>query len=119
MTRVHGKLKRITLGRYSNEFGLANARDQARKVIADAQKGETPLTGRALRQAVAARCGDTVAAVLAEYVARRQRGKGRRTWRQVEQALTRELVAAGWLDRPLASIAGARAGRRQGRTLAS
>jgi integrase len=104
MTRVHGKLKRITLGRHP-ALGLADARDRARKVIADAQKGETPLAGRALRRVIAARDGDKVSDVLAEYVARYQRGKGRRSWRQVEQTLTRELAAAGWMDRPLASIA--------------
>jgi integrase len=103
MTRVHGKLKRITLGGFP-AIGLAEAREQARKVIADAQKGETPLAGRQLRRALAAPVGDTVAAVLAEYVARYQRGKGRRSWRQVEQTLARELRKAGWMDRTLASI---------------
>ena len=49
MTRVHGKLKRVTLGRYP-ALGLADARDQARKVIADAQEGKTPLSGRARRR---------------------------------------------------------------------
>jgi integrase len=101
MARVHGKLKRVTLGRYP-ALGLAEARDQARKVIADAQDGRTPVSGRARRHAID---GDTVRKVLAEYVARDQRGKGRRSWRQVEQTLGRELAAAGWMDRPIATIA--------------
>jgi integrase len=101
MTRVNGKLKRVTLGRYPTT-GLADARDLARKAIVDAQQGKTPLGARARRHVID---GDTVAAVLAEFIARDQRGKGRRTWRQVEQALTRELTAAGWMARPIAGIA--------------
>jgi integrase len=103
---VNGPLRRVTLGRYP-ALGLAEARDQARKVIADAQEGKAPPSGRA-RRALAAQDGevvDSVAAVLAEYVARYQRGRGRRTWRQVEQTLSRELGKVGWMDRPLASIA--------------
>jgi integrase len=102
MTRVHGKLKRITLGRWPT-LSLAQARVQARKVIEDASQGKTPLSGRGRRQATTD--GDMVAAVLADYVARYQREKGRRSWQQVEQTLTRELTAAGWMDRPLATIA--------------
>jgi integrase len=101
MTRVHGTLKRITLGRWPT-LSLAQARDRARKVIEDAQEGRTPLSGRACRRELD---GDTVAAVLAEYIARYQRGRGKRCWREVERTLTRELTAAGWMNRPLATIA--------------
>jgi integrase len=99
LTHVRGRLKRVTLGRWPT-LGLADARDQARKVIADAQGGKAPLSGRARRQAID---GDTVRDVLAEYVARHQRGKGRRSWQKVERVLTREL--GPWLDRPLAEVA--------------
>jgi integrase len=100
MTRVHGKLKRVTLGRFP-VVGLADARDLARKAIADAQEGKTPIGARNRRQSLT---GDTVAAALAEFIARDQRGKGRRSWRQVEQVLTRELTAAGWMDRQITGI---------------
>jgi integrase len=102
MLRVHGKLKRITLGRYSPKLGLAEARDLARKAIADAQEGKTPVSGRARRQAID---GDTVRDILAQYIARYQKAKNRRSWREVEQTLKRKLTAAGWMDRPVASIA--------------
>jgi hypothetical protein len=100
MTRVNGHLKRVTLGRWP-VVGLAEARERARRAIADAQEGRTPAGARPRRRAFD---GDTVAAVLVEFIARDQRGRGRRTWRQVEQMLTRELTAAGWMDRPLATI---------------
>jgi hypothetical protein len=93
-------------GRYP-ALGVGEARDEARKVIEAAGKGKATLSGRA-RRALAAREGevvDSVAAVLAEYVDRYQRGRGKRTWRQVEQTLRRELAKAGWMDRPLALIA--------------
>jgi integrase len=99
MTRVHGKLKRITLGRYSDKLGVGEARDQARKVIADAQAGKAPVSGRARRHAID---GDTVRDVLGQFIARDQRGRGRRSWREVERTLSREL--AGWMDRPIATI---------------
>ena len=101
MTRVHGKQRRITLGRYPVK-GLAEAREAAREALRDAQAGRTPAGARERRKAVD---GDTVAAVLAEFIARDQRAKGRRSWRQVEQVLSRELTAAGWMDRQVATIA--------------
>jgi hypothetical protein len=105
MQRVDGKLRRVTLGRYP-ELGLGDARTKAHEVIAGARKGEAPLTSRA-RRALEAKGGEVVepvAAVLADYVQRYQRGKGLRSWRQVEQTLTRELGRAGWMDRPLGTI---------------
>jgi hypothetical protein len=99
MTHVRGRLKRVTLGRWP-ALGLADARDQARKVIADAQGGKAPLSGRARRHAID---GDTVRDVLAEYVARHQRGKGRRSWHKVERMLARKCEP--WLERPIATIA--------------
>jgi integrase len=93
MTHVRGRLKRVTLGRHP-ALGLAEARDQARKVIADAQQG------RVARAAGADHT--TVSDVLAEYVARHQRGKGRRSWQKVERMLARECKP--WLERPIAMI---------------
>ena len=99
MTRVDGKLKRITLGRYP-VVGLAEARAAAREALREARRAR-PRRPAERQQAAA----DTVAAVLAEFIARDQRGKGRRSWRQVEQTLSRELGAAGWLERQITSIA--------------
>jgi integrase len=73
-------------------MSLADARAKARELMADP---------RALEPQDQAQ-PDTVAAVIAEFIARDQKPRNRH-WREVEGILKREL--APWLERPIQSIA--------------
>ena len=81
---------RIKLGE-PGSMSLADARTKARELMADPGALQKP------EQALP----DTVATVLAEFIARDQRPRNRH-WREVEQILKREL--SPWLDRPIRGI---------------
>ncbi len=98
--RVNGRMGRITLGRYP-VMTLADARTAARAALEMAGRGEDPALAKA--EAKRERAENSVAAVVAQYVARHARPKLRR-WRDVERMLDLDVVPA-WGDRPLASIA--------------
>jgi integrase len=98
MTRVRGVLKRVTLGSYPT-LNLAQARTLAREAMAKARLGEDPSAAKRAARRPAER---PVERIIADYIARAQKGRGRRSWREVERSLTREL--APWRGRPIESI---------------
>jgi integrase len=82
---------RIKVGEPST-MALADARNRARELMAD--PGALEPQGQAQ--------SDTVATVIAEFIARDQKPRNRH-WREVDGILQREL--APWLERPIQSIA--------------
>lgn len=98
MTRVRGELKRVTLGKPPT-LKLADARTLARDAMAMARRGEDPGAARRAARRPAER---PVERAIEDYIARAQKGRARRSWREVERALTREL--APWRGRPIESI---------------
>jgi integrase len=99
MTRVRGALKRVTLASHPT-LKLAQARTLAREAMAKARLGEDPSAAKRAARRPAER---PVERVVADHIARAQRGRGRRSWREVERSLTREL--APWSGRPIENIA--------------
>jgi Arm DNA-binding domain len=98
MTRVRGTLKRVTLGKHPT-LKLAQARTMAREAMAMARLGNDPGAAKRAARRPAER---PVERVIEDYIARAQRARGRRSWREVERSLTREL--APWRGRPIESI---------------
>jgi integrase len=101
MTRVNGKLQRFTLGSYP-KLSLAEARDQAERIIKDAAKGISPKEreGEEKRKAQAAR-RNTFGAVAADFM--QDHAKNLRTRDEMQRKLNVELLPH-WGDRPIASI---------------
>ena len=62
--RIGGKVKNITLGRYSARFGLAEARKKARTILSDIEAGGDPSAGPPARKREATgnteRCSRTI-----------------------------------------------------------
>jgi integrase len=98
MTRVRGTLKRVTLGQHPT-LKLAEARTLAREAMAMARLGNDPGAARRAARRPAER---PVEGIIEDYIARAQRARGRRSWREVERSLTREL--APWRGRPIERI---------------
>lgn len=89
MTRVHGKLKRVTFGRYP-ALGVAEAREKARSMLAEIEAGnELPTNSVPLTLPGK---GIDVAAAVSEFIARDQKPNNR-SWREVERVLNKELAA--------------------------
>ena len=101
LARVNGKLQRFTLGSYPR-LSLADARDQAERMLKDAAKGISPkdreLEERQKRQAQRLNCFGKVAAEFMD-----DHAKGLRTRDEMQRMLDRDLLPA-WSDRPIASI---------------
>jgi integrase len=95
--RANGKHRRLTVGRYPH-LSLADARERARKALADAQGGEDPAHHRALL-----RSKDTTFQALADEVLKAKAKLRPATLRQYRQVLDAELLPA-WKDRPVSSI---------------
>jgi integrase len=95
--RANGKHRRLTIGRYPH-LSLADAREKARKALADAQGGEDPAHERAIR-----RSKDTTFQALADEVINAKAKLRPSTLRQYRQVLDAELLPA-WKDRPVSSI---------------
>jgi len=95
---VRGTLKRVTLGQHPT-LKLAEARTLAREAMAMARLGNDPGAAKRAARRPAER---PVERVIEDYIARAQRARGRRSWREVERSLTREL--APWRGRPIESI---------------
>jgi integrase len=94
------KQRRLTIGRYDPEqFTLATARARAREVLKLVDVGLDPVATK-LEQPVPDRA--TVAEVVAKFIEKRVKPKGRR-WRDVEAMLRRDVVRC-WSHRPVASI---------------
>jgi integrase len=87
--RVAGKLKNITLGRYSPRFGLAAARRKARDLLVDIEAGKDP-SAAIVRRSVGAQ---TVRKMVDSYLAAEVRDK-KRSAREIERILTGYVVPA-------------------------
>ena len=101
LTRVNGKLQRFTLGAYP-KLSLADARDQAERIIKDAAKGISPKDREAedRRKAQADRL-NTFAAVATEFMA--DHAKNLRTRDEMQRMINVDLLPE-WGDKPIASI---------------
>jgi integrase len=98
MTRVRGTLKRVTLGTHP-ALKLADARALAREAMALARQGHDPT---AVKRAARQPAERPVERMIEAYIVRAQKARQRRSWAEVERALTREL--APWRGRPIESI---------------
>jgi integrase len=101
LTRVNGKLQRFTLGSYP-KLSLADARDQAERIIKDAAKGISPKDREAeeRRRAQTAK-RNTFASVAEEFMA--DHAKNLRTRDEMQRMLNVDLLPA-WGDKPIAGI---------------
>lgn len=101
MTRINGKLRRITLGCYPL-LSLADARTQAEGILKDAAKGIDPKAREAAeRRTVQAAKRNTFAATAAEFMA--DHAKHLRTRGEMQRKIDKELLPA-WGDRPISEI---------------
>lgn len=87
--RVGGKLKNITLGRYSPRFGLAAARKKARDLLVDIEAGKDPTVNLATPRKGGS--VNTVKAMIETYLATEVRGK-KRSAREIERILNGYVV---------------------------
>lgn len=99
--RVGGKLKRMTLGRYTTQFGLAEAREKARAFKASAERGADPVV-EAKREAAAAEAS-TFGAAVEKFLADRKAHISANTYRDYSTFLDGPDVV-DWKGRQLASI---------------
>ncbi len=74
--RIGGKLKNITLGRYSVRFTLADARKKARNLLVDIEAGSDPTINLVTPRKAGVGAG-TVRALWAQYLEREVTGKKR------------------------------------------
>jgi integrase len=95
MTRIGGKMSRLTLGRYP-AMGLSKARQSARSKLEEIARGTDP---RATRPAP--RRPDTVRNVIEEFMTRH--AKANRSWREVERIFNHDVIPV-WGNRPIAAI---------------
>lgn len=101
-TRIDGRLRRLTLKPAFPALSLADARTEARKMIADAQAGIDPEARKAaVRAAAAKRKRNTFGAVAADFI--ESHAKKLKSRAQVERLIRVELLPH-WADRPIASI---------------
>jgi integrase len=96
--RVHGRLRRATLGRYP-ALSLADARDRAREILLEVEKGNDPAVAKAEERR---READLFQAVATEFIERHAKPNNR-TWRRQDADLKREFLPL-WRDRPIGSI---------------
>jgi integrase len=101
LTRIDAKLQRFTLGSYP-KLGLAEARDQAERIIKDAAKGISPKDREAEERtkSQAAR-RNTFASVAEEFMA--DHAKNLRTKDEMQRMINVDLLPV-WGDKPIASI---------------
>jgi len=83
--RFHGKMRRVTLGPYPY-VSLADARQKAKSIVSQVVQGADPAGLRA-----AERQAETFAELATEYLERHAKPR-KRTWREDERILTRELL---------------------------
>jgi integrase len=96
--RVHGRLRRATLGGYP-ALSLAGARDRAREILLEVEKGNDPAVAKAEERR---READLFQAVATEFIERHAKPNNR-TWRRQDADLKREFLPL-WRDRPIGSI---------------
>lgn len=101
-THIHGRYRRLTLKPPYPALTLAEARDQARKIIAAAQLGVDPEATKAQARAEAMkRKRNSFAAVAADFM--EDHAKNLRTRDEIQRKLNVELLPH-WGDRPITSI---------------
>jgi len=101
LTRINGKLQRFTLGAYPR-LSLAEARDQAERMLKDAAKGISP-KDRQIQEHQKRRAGqlNSFGKVAAEFMI--DHGSKLRTADEYQRTINRDLLPV-WGDRPIASI---------------
>jgi integrase len=97
--RAQGRLRRVTLGSYPT-VPLAEARDRAREVLRDVEKGVDPAGAKAEKRRAEA---DLFQAVAADFIERHAKPNNR-TWQRQDRDLKREFVSV-WRARPIGCIA--------------
>lgn len=85
--RVGGKVRTITLGRYSSRFGLADARKKARTLLSDIEAGGDPSIRLTTRKREAT--GKTVRTMWPDY---REAKADRRSIREIERIFNRHIL---------------------------
>jgi integrase len=101
LTRVDGKLKRITIGTYPG-LPLADARKQAERILKDASEGISPKDREVEeRQKRQAQRLNIFADVVREFML--DHGSKLRTADEYQRMIDRDLLP-DWSDRPIASI---------------
>jgi integrase len=102
LTRVDGRIRRFTLKPAYPALSLAAARDQAAKILKDAQAGLDPAAAKAEeRRKAQARRRNTFGAVAADFM--EDFAKNHRTRGEMQRKIDVELLPR-WGDRPIASI---------------
>ncbi len=103
MVRVHGRQRRFTLGAYP-EMSLKEAREAARNVRADAQRGTDPKEREAQERRVAERERlNTFKAVAAEFIEDHAKKAAPKSWRELQRKIDKDLLP-DWGDRPIGTI---------------
>src|SRR6266571_7011557 len=96
MYRIHGRLRRLTLGTYP-ALSLADARDKALKAKHDVAEGDDPATAKQQ-----ARHAPLLADIAAEYLERHAKIH-KKSWRGDKRMLDKEVVPA-WGKRQAVTI---------------
>lgn len=97
--RIHGRQRRYTIGTLATYPKVEDARERARQVFREVEKGMDPAATRA---EVQARKPDTVAMVAAEFVERYAKPKNR-SWEETQRTLQRYVIPR-WGPRDIAAI---------------
>ncbi|MFO1036308.1 MAG: site-specific integrase [Geminicoccaceae bacterium] len=95
-TRLHDKPIKVTLGD-CDVVDLSDARKRAHEIIVAAKRGEDP------REKVRAARAMTVANAVDDFVRRYAKGRGLKSWKEIEGRLKRDLVRA-YGPRPIAEL---------------
>ena len=85
--RIAGRVKTITLGRYSSRFGLADARKKARTLLSDIEAGGDPSGGTTAHRREAT--GKTLLTMWPDYKAAKAE---RRSIKEVERIFNRHIL---------------------------
>src|ERR1700730_2097761 len=96
--RAHGQLRRLTLGKYP-VLTLAAARDRAREVLREVEKGIDPAAAKAEERR---READRFESVIAECIERHAKPNNR-GWERQDRDLRREFLPH-WRNRPISGI---------------
>jgi integrase len=99
MYRMHGRLRRHTLGAYP-ALSLADARDAARKAAQQLQEGVDPAAQKAARRTAAP--PDTFSNIVANFIDRHAK-RNNRSWMETKRVFAK-YVEPDWGKRPLESI---------------
>lgn len=100
--RIDGRKKRLTLGRLSSSFTLADAREKAAEALSAAHDGSDPARIVDKKKAAATeRRRNTFEAVVDDFIDKYAKPR-QRTWKETERTL--KVNCAEWRKRPFAEI---------------